>query len=63
MEARARMQGAEGAAREFSVFLIKRLDTLALARTMKEIGWAPVDGWPYGQEVGYPRALYLFCKR
>ncbi len=51
VEARARVQVSDGPAREFSIFRIKRHDPLSLARALREIGWDPVDGWPYGKEV------------
>jgi transcriptional regulator with XRE-family HTH domain len=63
VEARARVQVSSGPAREFSIFRIKRHEPVSLARMLREIGWNPMDGWPYGQEVGYPRTLYLFSKR
>ena len=27
------------------------------------LGWEMLDGWPYGEEVGYQRGLSLFVKR
>ncbi len=63
VEARARVQVSGGQAREFSIFRIKRHESLALAKALREIGWDPMDGWPYGKDVGYPRTLYLFAKR
>ncbi len=63
VEARARVQVTGGPDREFSMFRIKRHDPVALARAVREVGWDPEGGWPYGGEVGYPRTLYLFCKR
>jgi len=50
-------------AREFSVFRIRRYDSLALARALRELGWDHLDGWPYGADVGYPRALSLLMRR
>jgi transcriptional regulator with XRE-family HTH domain len=63
VEARARVQVRSGPAREFSIFRLARHDSLGLVRTLREIGWDPMDGWPYGKEVGYPRTLYLFTRR
>ncbi len=62
VEARARVQVSGGPDRDFSVFRIKRHDPTALMRAAREVGWLPIDGWPYEAEVGYPRALYLFEK-
>ena len=63
VEARARVQVAGGQEREFSICRLKRHDSLALARAFRDLGWQPLDGWPYGADVGYPRTLYLFIKR
>jgi hypothetical protein len=62
VEARARVRVSSGPDRDFSVFRIKRHDMLALARAVRDLGWLPIDGWPYGSDVDYPRALYLFEK-
>jgi hypothetical protein len=63
IEARALVHVDSGPPRDFSVFRLKRHDPLALVRSFKDLGWDGIDGWPYGHEVGYPRALYLFQKR
>ncbi len=43
-------------------FALYASSATALMRAAREVGWLPIDGWPYGAEVGYPRALYLFEK-
>jgi hypothetical protein len=63
IEARARVHVDGGADRTFSIFRIKRYQPIALAGAFRELGWEGIDGWPYGAEVGYPRALHLFMKR
>jgi hypothetical protein len=63
IEARARVRVAGEADREFSVFRLKRHDPQGLARALRDAGWDALDGWPYGADVGYPRALSLFSKR
>ena len=49
--------------RLFSLFRLRRYDPLSLVRALRDLGWDPVDGWPYGGDVGYPRALSLFVRR
>lgn len=63
IEARARVVLRDEPDREFSVFRLGRHDPAGLARGLREVGWDAIDGWPYGHEVGYPRALSLYQKR
>lgn len=63
VEALARVSSDGHPDREFSIFRMRRYSPIPLASALRELGWDPLDGWAYGQDVGYPRALALFSKR
>lgn len=64
IEIEARMESA-GHLRTFTIFQIKRYDAIALVGCLRQLGWDPIDGWPYGEDpqVSYPGLLYLFRRR
>lgn len=58
IERRATITTLYRSEREFTVMLHKRYDLNKLIDRMRQEGWGPINGWPFGKNK--ERMLYLF---
>ncbi len=64
IERRAKVKAAGQEDRVFNMYLHKRYDLNQLINTMRQEGWGPIHGWPFGKPNDWNklRMLYLFEK-